>query len=127
MQRKLWGWGETRGTKSNKNGAWVDWMGRRKRQLQGLSPAFGRAKAVPWGPALPDSRLEKGASVGIWVMKGDPKRSLPRPAPPQWKQRGALAAIPSMGELMRMTRPMGDEVRMPRGCPFTSRFGFLSR
>lgn len=34
---------------------------------------------------------------------------------------------PSMGELMRMTRPMGDEARIPREGPFSSRCCFLSR
>lgn len=32
-----------------------------------------------------------------------------------------------MGELMRITRPMGDEARIPRGGPFSSRCCFLSR
>lgn len=36
-------------------------------------------------------------------------------------------APPSMGELMRMTRPMGEEARIPRGGPFSSRCCFFSR
>lgn len=34
---------------------------------------------------------------------------------------------PSMGELMRMTRPMGEEARIPREGPFSSRCCFFSR
>lgn len=34
---------------------------------------------------------------------------------------------PSMGELMRMTRPMGEEARIPREGPFSRRCCFLSR
>lgn len=48
----------------------------------------------------------------------------PHPALPAG---GWALPAPSMGELMRMTRPMGDEARIPRGGPFSSRCCFLSR